>query len=434
LYRFPLRSVREEKMKKFLYLRLIVLVCIVVIALVFIGMNVVNAQEKAKGKPPDKGKPPKDACNNNGICEKDESDDCADCQNYSALNTEGIQIVTAGDERRVYQIKYEDGTYQNTWMSHLVDADLKGVCIGDIENDGEKEIIAASRSKKKGKERWKLHMYKNGSWGEPYYTSPFLGISTMFKISLQIADADNYAGNGNELIAGMGKQIEIYRWTGNEFIMVWASREFNSGVYYLDIGDADNDGQNEILITAISTQSPIILKYLGNDTWGDEQPIDAVDINCLDATRPRDSDNIMDESGNYDNEVIAGGCNSKLMVWKYNKDISYYESVFISETLDNFTQGVDAGDIDYDGQNEVIVGTAGDGGMIYVFKYTDGEYLLMGSWFCGGCNYLSVGNLDNDPEDEVVVGHGSGIKIFNYDGAELELAFHFPCGNYLDIK
>jgi len=420
-----------NKTQKF---KLISLVCLISFALIFNGLHTLQAQEKSKGKPPDKGKPPEVTCNNNGICEAGELDDCADCQNSAALNTEGIQIVTVGDERRLYQIKYQDGTYQNTWVSHLADVDLKGVCIGDLENDGVKEIIAASKSKKRGKDQWQLHMYKNGSWGEPFYTSPFLGISTMFKISLQIADADNDMGNGNELIAGMGKHIEIYRWTGNEFTMVWASREFIGGIYYIDVGDADNDGQNEILVTPISTPTPIILKYLGNDTWGDEQSIDPVDINCLDVTRPRDSDNIMDEFGNYDNEIIAGGCNSKLMVWKYNKDISHYESVFISDTLDHFTQGIDAGNIDNDEKNEVIVGTAGDEGLIYVFKYTNGEYFLVGSWFAGGCDSLLVGNLDNDPEDEVVVGRSTGIKIFDYSEGELNLTFHFPCGKYPDIK
>jgi WD40 repeat protein len=279
-------------------------------------------------------------------------------------------------------------------------------------------------------------VYKNGSWGEPYYTSPFLGVSSMFKHALQIADADNDVGNGNELIIGPGYHVEMYRWTGNEFVKLWESAEFNGGIWSVDVGDADNDGENEIVLSAFLTNAPIILEYLGNNSWGDEQLVDPVDINCMDISRVRDSDNLMDEWGNYNNEIIAGGCNKKLMIWKYNSNANYYESVFVSDPLYDFTQGVDAGDFDNDGENEVIVGTAGPDGLIYILKYMNGEYSSVGSWSGGGCINLSVGNLDNDPEDEVVLGYEfeGGIKIFDYFEGQLTLAFSFPCGEYLEIK
>lgn len=423
-----------NKSRKLKVFSMVGLVSILIVALIFLGMNVVQAQNKSKGKPPGKGKPPKEECNNNGICEAGEPDTCADCQNLSALNTEGKQIVTAGDENRVYQIKYRNGIHQNTWVSNLIDGNTSGVCIGDVENDGAKEIIATSIKKVKGKNRWQLNMYKNGSWGEPYYSSPILGRVNMFKIDSEIADADNNVGNGNELLIALGYHFEIYRWIGNEFVKIWQSTKYNGGIWSVDVGDADNDGQNEIVLAAFQTPAPIVLEYLGNDTWGDEQLIDPVDINCMDIARVRDSDNLMD--GSYDNEIIAGGCNSRLMVWKYNKNSSYYESVFTSEPLYNYTQGVGAGDIDFDDENEVIVGTEGDDGLIYIFEYKEGTYSISSSWLGGGCSYLSVGNLDNDPEDEIALGYKDGIKIFDYDYArgQLNLTFHFPCGKYLEIK
>jgi len=283
------------------------------------------------------------------------------------------------------------------------------MCIGDVENDGAKEIIATSIKKVKGKNSWQLNMYKNGSLGEPYYSSPILGRASMFKIYSEIADADNNAGNGNELLIAAGRHFEIYRWTGNEFVKIWQSTKYNGGIWSLDVEDADNDRQNEIVIAAFQTPAPIVLEYLGNSTWGEEQLIDPVDIYCMDIARVRDSDNLMDKDENYDNEIIAGGCNSRLMVWKYNS--GYYESIFTSEPLYNYTIGVDAGDIDNDGENE-------------------------SSWFGGWCSNLSVGNLDNDPEDEIALGYFDydGIKIFDYKKGQLNLTFHFPCGRYLKIN
>jgi hypothetical protein len=99
-------------MRKFRVLKLFVLVSFLAAALVFVGMNFVQAQSQAKGKPekpPDKGgKPPKVDCDNDGVCESGEYDSksdpenqpCADClpKIYPPLDIDqtGVQIACAG--------------------------------------------------------------------------------------------------------------------------------------------------------------------------------------------------------------------------------------------------------------------------------------------------------------------------------------------------
>ena len=121
----------------------------------------------------------------------------------------------------------------------------------------------------------------------------------------------------------------------------------------MDVGDADNDGLNEIVLAAFDTNSAVILESLGSDIWGDEKMSEPTPENvAIDYAKVRNADNIPG------NEIVAGGNNNRLMIWKYNNmtEEGEYDLVFITEEdLGGFTQGVNAGDIDDDGLNEVII-------------------------------------------------------------------------------
>jgi hypothetical protein len=121
----------------------------------------------------------------------------------------------------------------------------------------------------------------------------------------------------------------------------------------VDVGDADNDGLNEIVLAAFDTNSAVILESLGSDIWGDEKMSEPTPENvAIDYAKVRNADNIPG------NEIVAGGNNNRLMIWKYNNmtEEGEYDLVFITEEdLGGFTQGVNAGDIDDDGLNEAII-------------------------------------------------------------------------------
>jgi len=206
-------------MRKLHNLKLIGLVTILAVTLIFTSISFVEAQSKAKGKPPDTGKPPK--CNNNGICEKGESEDCPDCQQQEIqpleIDQSGLQIVTGGFENRVYQIKYKDGEYKNTWTSKSLGAVTRAVSIGDADNDGQKEIITTVNfgkgRGKKGRNHQKIFLYEDGSTGDPSWESPNLGYSLTGVRDSIIANADNDSEGTKEIILVENMHIEIYRLT-----------------------------------------------------------------------------------------------------------------------------------------------------------------------------------------------------------------------------
>ena len=463
-------------MKKFQILKLFVLVGILATALVFVGMNFVQAQSQAKGKPdkppgkPEPDEPPKVTCNNNGVCEYGEYDSksdpedqpCSDClpKIYPPLEIDqtGVQIACAGSSflyssGKVYQFKYLNGEYKDTWASDDIGIYGRVVSIGDADNDGEKEIIAIVSDKVRGRKYdQRIFMYKTGSDGSPSWISPYFGNPSTEKIrDCVIGDVD---GDGeNEVTLIKGQHIEIYRINYNQgdvffsFSHVWTSPEHESrilhNVYGLDVGDADNDGKNEIVLAMFETGAPIIWKK-ENGTWNSKTaeliPIEECPLGWLgiDVVKVRDVDNVINGYGELDNEIIAGGNNNRLMVWKYNEDTGNYDSVFISEDLIGLTQGVDAGDIDGDGANEIAVAASYDNNTLYIFKYIGGNYINANSIQRDSGNIgLAVGNLDYDGKAEIV-SVTLGITIYDFIGDDIFLGYlvktyNCPYGLFLEI-
>lgn len=455
-------------MKKLRTLKIYALVSIFVIALIITAFNLVQAQVKVtKGPPPDKGKQPKLTCDNDGICEYDEYDStkspenqpCQDClpKTYPPLviNQINKQIVCTGSSfyyssGKVFQYKYVDSEYMDTWASDSVGVSGRVTSIGDVDTDGLKEIttvvnyLIREESSGKGKNKvvtryydQKIFIFETGDSGIPCWESQYLGESTSMVRDTIIADVDN--DHENELVILKGKNIEIFKieeW-GDSYSFtpehVGIFPEYDHIIFTIDVGDADNDGEKELVLAMFEIGAPIIWKYK-DGTW---EEIIAEQISIynkkigflgIDYARVRDADDLPG------NEIIAGGNNNRLMVWKYDEGNGIYKSVFISDDLGAFTQGVDAGDINGDGQNEVVIG----GEAINIFKYSGGTYYLVNSASLeGGLIDLVVGDLDNDGKDEIALS-AAGLRIFDYIGVDLnsgylEQIYHSPYIVYLEI-
>jgi len=454
-------------MGKLCRLKIFVLAVVLVVALVFIGFNLVEAQVKVtKGKT--LGRPPKSICNNNGNCEWEEYNSngrqsCSDClpktYNPLGINEGTLQIVTTSHSK-VYQYKYveSEGRYHDTWASNEIGSVGRATSVGDADNDGLKEIITIvnylvgeagkGRNKKKIYDQ-KIIIFEDGCQdGNPDWESPYLGEYTSTVKDLIIADVDD--DNENEIVILKGRHIEIFKITqidgsyifGREYDNI--STEYENIIYTIDVGDADNDGKNEIVLAMFYTGAPIILNY-ENGVWEEitAEPIDVhnpiLDFLGIDVAKVKDADNLKDEYGLLDNEIIAGGNNNRLMIWKYDKTSDVYKSEFISDDLGGFTQGVDAGDIDGDGKNEIAIASSYYNDTLYIYKYEDNSYQLK-TWILrdGSDIGLEVGDIDNDGRAEIV-SSTKGITVFDFIGDDfidgyLEKTYNCVFGSYLKIN
>lgn len=407
--------------------KVIPLFYILLVILFILAIN--NIQSQSKGKPP---KPPK--CDYDGLCEEREGNDCPDCQQQQSLPLEldhvMDQIITGSaiNDKKVYQIKYVNGEYKNAWYSSVNEGFTYATSIGDVDNDGYNEITTVvSYKKSKGPPSGrisyqKIFVYEDGSTGDPDYTSHDLGYSLNGVRDSIIADADN--DGQNEIVLVVNKHLEIFRWNGTGFSNLWNSQEYEQFIWSVDVGDSDNDGDNEIVLAMFGMGSAIVYEYLENNTWGNPVTTESIGSHNIDIAKVRDADN------DGLNEIIGGGTSNRLNVWKYID--GYYVNVFLSEELGGFTQGIDAGDVDGDGLKEIIVGTASDTSVIYVFKYYQTYLEVVDSIPVDGVVKISLGDVDHDGVEEIVAGT-DGITVFKFLNGILSFVYNFPRGGYLEI-
>jgi hypothetical protein len=354
------------------------------------------------------------------------------CRGFSTYDGRLIQIKRVGEQ--IIDGKTV-GKYEDTWASNPFD-----VCwfdIGDADNDGDKEIIAAvsvysgQRTKKDKLYDWKIVGFEDGSTGEPSWETEYFYRNTGRGGPIGIGDVN---GDGlNETFIYLDYHIEIMPLdSSHQITNLGTSPDYENtlSIASLNAGDANNLGANEILYSIWGDYSgtPKILKYEGG-AWTEEINIEPVSVNAIDVVRARDADNIPG------NEIISGGNNNKLMIWKYVDENGYqfYKNVFNSDVLPSFTQGVDAGDVDGYPGNEIVVGVTGYG--LYFFRYDQSvgygpsEIFPMG----GPINKISLEDFDHDSKCEIIA-YMAGLKIFDLEDGVLIKSFEFPDAGTFAIK
>ena len=349
------------------------------------------------------------------------------CKGFTGTAYDGrlIQIKCVGEQTIDGKTV---GKYEDTWASNAFSPNA--FAIDDADNNGSKEIIATVSvysGLRSGKDKlydWKIVGFANGSEGAPSWETGYFYRNTGRGGPLGVGDV-----NGDSL-----NEIFIYLDTHIEIIQLNSSHELSRlgkspnyvvvPICSLGAGDSDNLGDNEILYSIWDqTGAPRILKYNGS-SWAEETNIDPVAVSAIDVVMARDADNAPG------NEIIAGGNNSRLMIWKYLD--GYYRNVFMSDVLPNFTQGVDAADVDEFPGNEIVVGVTGSG--FYFFKY-DQSYYPSQVFPLGveSINGLALEDMDGDAKSEIAAAMNN-FKIFDLQDGSLIKSFEFPYARNFTIK
>ena len=335
----------------------------------------------------------------------------------------------------LFQFRYDPDSqkYMETWACETPRSLYD---FGDYDADGITDILAfqnLSFTEGKGKKKTtyfeqKILVFEQGSDGAPAFEKVIYGPSTdkLNKFSLADANGDGYE---NELLCTTPENnaLMIYRWNGSAFTNIWTSPVYADSFWTYVVGDADGDGENEIVCSMFRGGYALVIEYLGNNQWGDERATEVVtavdpDIGwiAIDQVVPCDADN-----DGFSDDIIAGGNNGRLMVWSLVDGI--YRTVFISDPLDGMTQGVACGDFNGDGENEIAVGT--HTGNLYIFKLecinpnpSAPEYNLQLFQSIPTDNsfiYLVTGDADGDGRDEIL--HSQ--VIYGDDGSGVEQVF-----------
>jgi len=292
------------------------------------------------------------------------------------------------------------------------DSDAGGFAIGDLTGDGKNEIGAT----------WGTSVHK--FIGNKYRTIGYN--SYVFKNDGGSADCyiGDYDNDGqNELLVSGGPfnpsspvpEIVIFKMTALGLVREAEWDAPGSGYTYIympSIGDVDYDGENEIVCGSFGRV--YVLDWNKNTNTFDQQII-REDDNYPFACVLKDSD--MDGKV----EIHIGYYFPYFCIMEWNG--ADYELKFEAEWPDEaiIIEAVDVGDVDNDGINEVCVGTD----LVHILQW-DGETYVEEAVLptFGDLAVVSVGDCDNDGIDEINVGavfveHGqdymSWVYKYNYN-------------------
>lgn len=272
--------------------------------------------------------------------------------------------------------------------------DSAGFAIGDITGDGKNEIACS----------WfaAVHKWIGGKYRiigfDPYIFQNNQGIADCY-----IGDCDN--DGKNELIISGGplghgntaSQLIIYKWNG--FRLVKFKEWYDSGghgyVYMAGLGDIDEDGENEIVCGSAN-------KVIALDWNKENKDFDSTIIKYTsDYDYPfacvcKDSD--MDGK----NEIHVGYWTPKISIFEWDgaKYVTKFEQYWNDEL--SLIEGLDVGDVNDDGIAEVCAGTDD----IHILQWNGSTYVeeaVIEETF-GSLAVVCIGDCDNDGKNEINAG------------------------------
>ncbi len=251
---------------------------------------------------------------------------------------------------------------------------------------------------------------------------------------VQVADLNK--DGRNEVVIGTTKVdhsdfVHIYRHGKDGYKRVWSyvipEEGKWGGVTSIGIGDADNDGEQEIIV---STGQPSDVqgdsKLRVFDRQDGNNSLDAFEVVYsykLDQKTEPGAIKVGDADNDGDNEVLVGlsWYSGKILQFKHNPDTDNYEVSTVQNTGSN-VKTVDIADVNGDGKNEVIAGTSCWNA--YDVRVLEYKGVYKNSWRASiGYTLATTGNLNNDSKPEILAISGThcgdvdtpqpGVYIFN---------------------
>jgi hypothetical protein len=144
-------------------------------------------------------------------------------------------------------------TKQIAWKSDDLLGPMQGPEIGDVDGDGEPELVVSSRYAESGHRRGRILVFDARTRRLRASTPPGVHGETAFEVhTVRLRDVD---GDGDdEILTGMGNPyrgiVHVYDFgESGSLDLVWESPDESifSGVYALDVVDVDSDGALELV-------------------------------------------------------------------------------------------------------------------------------------------------------------------------------------------
>ena len=283
----------------------------------------------------------------------------------------------------------------NRFNDSIEPPDAGGFAIGDLTGDGKNEIAAT----------WYATVYKYiGGKYRIIGFNPWIFWNDGGNADCYIGDCDN--DGQNELIMSGGPtwhgdsempEIVIFKWNGWRLVKVaeWNDPGESGYVYMAGLGDVDYDGENEIVC---GTSGKVVVLDWDKENQEFIPTIISSSYGwgnypfaCV--CKDSDMDGLPEIHVGYDGPWVS------FFKWNGEEYERYYEKSWPDE--EGIIEALDVGDVDNDGIPEVCIGT----NLVHILQWNGTSYeeeAVLDTW--GDLAVTSIGDCDNDGKNEINVG------------------------------
>ncbi|MDD5716015.1 MAG: Ig-like domain-containing protein [Patescibacteria group bacterium] len=268
----------------------------------------------------------------------------------------------------------------------------------------------------------------------------FFAYDQSLRMGLEVAQADIDADSVNEIVitpgAGVESRIKAFELDGTEMANTLAFNEGFTGGVNLATGDFDGDHKEDIAVTPIGAGGPNIRIYTYNVA---EEEFELMDWFFGYSEEFRGGVNLA--SGDLDSDGVdelivtpRGAMAPIVKVFRYSAADQEFDLVdSVTAYQDTFFGGVQVatGDVDSDGNDDIIVAPFLNGGPnIRIYTLNGSDELELLDWLMAydssyrGTLSMQVGDTDGDGSNEVVLAPktlgDSTVKVLRYQGGDFE--------------
>ncbi|MBU4190664.1 MAG: PKD domain-containing protein [Candidatus Thermoplasmatota archaeon] len=321
------------------------------------------------------------------------------------LDGDGIPELIVGGSRNVYVVNTT--THSQVWVSADLGGPIYGVDVSDIDNDGVKEIVVGTSNETISIYEGYLYVFDSITYLEEW--SMNIG-GRIYGVATDDIDDDGFT----EIVVGYHDgthqkcQISIFNGTSHE--QEWQSGylDMSSGVTNIILTDVDDDGTIEILVGGGTLQAGSYIYVFDGVTHVQEWKsiMLGYGLTVGDVDNDGQQEIITSKKGADGISIIDG--NTKEIEWEGDINSVY-----------TIIAGVIVGDIDGDRNPEIMVGwKAGMEGSSYVWIFDGMTHTI--DWKSDALNIDYPGiystmkclNIDGDEQIELVAGSFDGVVVW----------------------
>ena len=346
-------------------------------------------------------------------------------------NDDNLEMLVGSASGRVYV--YDGVTYETDWVSPVLEKNIMGIAVGDLNNDGDNDIAISTGNpgepqvEGEGGEGYLYVFEGTGTSFTQAYQSP--NIDAALGLTIAELDGSTYPEIGVatgyvEVIdptAGTSElhgNVRVYGYSGSSYGSEWSSNDL--GEIVGGIASGDLGGSNDYLVVGTSGDSrndnqvsgEVIVYKRSGGTY-------TTDGTTIDSERYRPYGIAVGDVDNDGEAEIAVGTgdfgDSKPTVTVYEGNS---HSIEYTKTVDTSSVwGVAIDDFDSDGFVELIYGTSG--GEVFLYDGETEDFESKTSALSGKAGHyggIAVGNLDDEGPKEMLIGSEVYLWLFTTEG------------------